>query len=83
MATERKYGVCECCGNVVYREPGKRHGDGQIDTDAAPVWLYAGPDNCFDGAFHAALRPVNCGCQNEPDLGLFGTGDGYETQSIM
>lgn len=28
-------------GLVVYRLPGHRHGDGQVDSDDAPVWLVA------------------------------------------
>jgi hypothetical protein len=26
-------------GEYVYRIPGARHGDGQIDSDESPVWL--------------------------------------------
>lgn len=36
---ERIYAVCTICGEYIYRECGKRHGDGQLDTDEHPVWL--------------------------------------------
>ena len=38
---ERIYAVCTICGNYIYRDCGKRHGDGQLDTDKEPVWLLA------------------------------------------
>lgn len=40
---ERIYAVCTICGNYIYRDCGKRHGDGQLDTDDTPVWLLGDP----------------------------------------
>lgn len=68
----RIYGICRRCGNLVYREPGTRYGDGQIDNDDAPVWLLdcQADDDEFagrlDGAEAADMmvpgRIVDCGC---------------------
>jgi hypothetical protein len=33
----RNYDVQD--GELVYRIPGARHGDGQVDSDKNPVWL--------------------------------------------
>lgn len=55
----RVYAYCPACGNVVYRIPGKRHGDGQQDTDDTPVWLLGDESDVDDVA---ALPDVNCGC---------------------
>jgi hypothetical protein len=38
---ERIYAVCTICMEYIYRDCGKRHGDGQLDTDEQPVWLLA------------------------------------------
>ena len=54
----RIYGYCPACGNVVYREPGKRHGDGQIDSDEHPVWLLGDESDVNV----ASLPDVDCGC---------------------
>lgn len=39
MHTDRIYAYDLNSGDYVYRIPGHRHGDGQIDSDAEPVWL--------------------------------------------
>lgn len=36
---DRIYGYNPRTGDYVYRIPGHRHGDGQIDSDESPVWL--------------------------------------------
>lgn len=41
MSNERVYAWDKNEGLVVYRIPGHRHGDGQVDSDATPVWLVA------------------------------------------
>jgi len=41
-STDREYAYCPACGNVIYRIPGHRHGDGQVDTEQKPVWLLEG-----------------------------------------
>lgn len=38
---ERIYGVDAVTHDYIYREPYKRHGDGQLDSDEQPVWLLA------------------------------------------
>ncbi|MEQ6886456.1 hypothetical protein [Salicola sp. Rm-C-2C1-2] len=38
---ERIYAWDKQNGQPVYREPGKRHGDGQQDSDDSPIWLLA------------------------------------------
>jgi len=35
-------------GQVVYRIPGHKHGDGQVDSDEAPVWLIGSEDDIDD-----------------------------------
>ena len=37
--TTKLYAECKMCNDLVYREPGRLHGDGQQDTDTSPVWL--------------------------------------------
>lgn len=63
MTTTKEFAVCGVCGEIVYREPGKRHGDGQQDTDATPVWLLGSPDMLGDTDRHS-LPTVNCGCND-------------------
>lgn len=46
--TERQYAWDQCNGRVVYRIPGQRHGDGQVDTDDNPVWLLGSEDDVTD-----------------------------------
>lgn len=70
--SNRLYGICCHCGDLVYREPGKRHGDGQVDSDDHPVWLLDCAANDpelpgrEEGAEAAGLmvpsRTVDCGC---------------------
>lgn len=66
---ERIYAICKVCGSLVCREPGKRHGDGQQDTDDNPVWLLdtAGDDEQLAGRLESVVTPlptVNCGCND-------------------
>ena len=63
MEAIKVFAVCEACNNVVYREPGERHGDGQQDTDAAPVWLL-GSSDMLGNTDRKSLPTVNCGCSN-------------------
>lgn len=61
--TDRLYAYCEACDTIVYREPGKRHGDGQQDADDAPVWLhYCERDNYDRQEPNDSLPIVRCGC---------------------
>ena len=69
MTTTKQYGICQACGDLLYREPGKRHGDGQVDSDIHPVWLLsaqAGEDlsGKIDGLIAEGheVPTVNCGC---------------------
>lgn len=60
---ERLYAWCKSCGEVVYRLPGQRHGDGQVDSDDAPVWLLGNErDAASDGVDIDALPHIQCGC---------------------
>ena len=66
----RVYAVCQDCGEIVYREPGLRHGDGQVDTDDNPVWLLSGRSSLFfherddiEGRDVETLARVRCGCK--------------------
>jgi hypothetical protein len=67
--TSKIYAVCGACGEVVYREPGKYHGDGQQDSDENPVWLLSGRSSLWfhyrddlEGRDVTKLPRVNCGC---------------------
>lgn len=60
---DRIFAICKVCGNVVYREPGKRHGDGQEDTDEHPVWLTWSYIDEYEGDVNA-LDTVYCGCND-------------------
>lgn len=67
-SNERQYGYCKDCGNIVYRIPGKLHGDGQQDTDEHPVWLL-GFENFEDYAretrdYDFNLPDFYCGCND-------------------
>lgn len=64
MTTNTKiYAYCPDCENYVYREPGKRHGDGQVDSDDHPVWLLADEDMVrAAGLDPKSLDTVDCGC---------------------
>jgi len=57
--TAREYARCDDCGKIVYRELGKLHGDGQLDTDESPVWLLGSKD---DLPADATVPFVRCGC---------------------
>ena len=67
-AAWRIYGVCLACGNLVYREPGKRHDDGQVDTDESPVWLFYGDARGSKAQIarllenECSIDDVDCGC---------------------
>lgn len=45
---EKIYAISKCSGDLIYRLPGKRYGDGQVDTDDHPVWLLADPMELSD-----------------------------------
>ena len=69
MNETKQFAACEDCDNIVYRIPGKRHGDGQLDTDDSPVWLLSdvyGFADHYRGSASAAsisdLARVHCGC---------------------
>ena len=54
---------CTACGEYVYREPGKRHGDGQQDSDTNPVYLLADYDEMiWSERAEAEANPIQCGC---------------------
>jgi hypothetical protein len=62
-ATEKLYGFCKSCGQYVYRIPGHRHGDGQVDSDESPVWLLADEREMRDAGVDLDTLPtVSCGC---------------------
>lgn len=42
MSNDRIYAYDVNAGEYVYRIPGQRHGDGQVDSDESPVWLICG-----------------------------------------
>lgn len=48
MNNDRIYAWDKRNGEVVYRIPGHRHGDGQTDTDENPVWLLGDESNVDD-----------------------------------
>ena len=37
-------------GEIVYRIPGHRHGDGKVDNDLSPVWLLGDASDVDDPA---------------------------------
>lgn len=61
---ERTYFHRAACESIVYREPGKQHGDGQQDTDEHPVYLhYCGYEDCGQPEWADTLPEiVDCGC---------------------
>lgn len=62
---DREYTYCPACDNYMYRIPGHLHGDGQLDTDDAPVWLLTDEDSVIAaGLDTATLANVNCGCND-------------------
>ena len=57
---KRKYARCKVCGEYVYRYEGYHHGDGQVDSDENPVWLYGSE---FDEYADLNNMPTcYCGC---------------------
>lgn len=61
----KEYMFCEDCERIVERIPGKRHGDGQVDTDENPIWLLSddifpifgtGPESI------QGMKTGHCGC---------------------
>ena len=46
---ERIYAWDKANAEPVYREPGKHHGDGQVDSDESPIWLVASEAELLDG----------------------------------
>lgn len=60
---DREYAYCPNCGEYIYRIPGHRHGDGQIDTDGSPVWLLTIAEALAeDGIDPDTLPEIPCGC---------------------
>ena len=60
---KRIYATCTACGETVYRIPGYRHGDGQLDTDENPVWLLADWDNMTQADKDMSEKySCQCGC---------------------
>ena len=45
-------------GQTVYRIPGMRHGDGQIDSDESPVWLLGDPADAPNASHDDYINPV-------------------------
>ena len=58
---EKIYGFCTACGNFAYREQGKRHGDGQLDTKENPVWLLTDIEDMTEAEIGGA-EEMQCGC---------------------
>jgi hypothetical protein len=57
---------CMSCGQIVFRIPGHRHGDGQIDTDDNPVYLLGSAEMVEDaGPGICVQRIENCGCDTD------------------
>ena len=44
-------------GSPVYRIPGHRHGDGQVDSDEHPVWLLCSYRDLDDAGINPAALP--------------------------
>lgn len=68
----RIYATCRSCESLVYREPGKRHGDGQVDSDDHPVWLLYAAGGEYRRvkidqliARGEQIGIVDCGCATE------------------
>jgi len=59
----RIYAYCPVCEVVVYRDPGKRHGDGLQDTEDFPVWLFWSWANEYEGDIDA-LPQTRCDCND-------------------
>lgn len=60
---EKIYGVCTICGNYIYREEGKRHGDGQLDSEDNPIWLLADVEDMDNlQIVEAETNRTQCGC---------------------
>lgn len=64
MLNSKIYGVCVACGEYCYRIPGKKHGDGQIDTEDNPVWLTADDAMTLQEFEAAEANRINCGCND-------------------
>lgn len=70
---EYRHYRCNCCGSMVKRAPGHRHGDGQIDSDDHPIYLLVYTDEQLAhmgdvdrlGLCYAVIN--DCGCKGEPD----------------
>ena len=59
----RIYAYCKVCNTVVYREPGKWHGDGDLDTEENPVWLVWSDPEDYEGDIDK-LETITCGCND-------------------
>lgn len=44
---DKIYAYDKRTGEYVYRIPGHRHGDGQVDSDESPVWLITDEDEAM------------------------------------
>ena len=51
------YARDKATGETVCREPGKRYGDGQIDTDESPIWLLADLPEGIDSESSPGIDP--------------------------
>lgn len=58
MTTDILYAYDATSGDYVKRIVGHTHGDGQTDSDAAPVWLLTSEDEAADACGGEARVPT-------------------------
>lgn len=57
------WAVCKVCDSIVVREPGRRYGDGQTDTDDNPIWFIGDQSDLDARSLNRDTLPrVVCGC---------------------
>lgn len=60
---DKQYYFCIACGEYVFRLPGMRYGDGQVDSDDNPVYLLADVNDMTDADMdNAHDSQILCGC---------------------
>ena len=55
----KRFAICKQTGNIVYRIPGYKWGDGQIDSNEKPVWIRTDESDLPDDLIYELLDELD------------------------